>query len=649
MTWKWIIRIAAFTTAFGFLWLAMLLTDSPQLVIEERPADNRERNEKMVGEIIELRSFNEDGQPELSVRARRGTQNADQTWKLLENEVEMVTASGRVVHFFADELKDDAGVRTISSQPGSRILISEKEGLEMETPGPITVPEDLSLNTQARTEFRFGPSSGSCRGLHYVPGLQLDMLKDARFRLVQGPRSLQLDGASLRLNLQKATGVLKKGMVDAFFGSQHEATFQSEEMEFSFSPGTEPSRWGIQEISAKGNPGRFRWGTGELLTESFLVCFSDTAQQQLDQVLASGPSRFAVETEEGYTLDGRTGGIQVWFAAGEPERMASTEPVTMQGLYGRQVFSLGGSLGFESSMEQGRLASTTVFGAPTFSFGAQHGRAGSLRLLHDEARILLGEGAWLEDPAQALRVSGEEILLADWGRQERNVFARNFVEFQHAGMGVEGKGDQLSMTMPGRILELRGQPAVLTHEGNVVTANWVEVRPGEDQEFFLKAAERIEFEFLLDGDLCSVIAKSMELDSRQGLLDLRDVERASVPSVGQLGARILEMTWSTQGGTRYLTGVHAEDQVVFEGHWGQAGEQESVSCQADVLDYDPEQELLSLEGRDRDVVVHMSNGQVHRLRQLTFNLGDGSMQADSERGFTKTILNIERKPEKMDE
>ena len=92
--------------------------------------------------------------------------------------------------------------------------------------------------------------------------------------------------------------------------------------------------------------------------------------------------------------------------------------------------------------------------------------------------------------------------------------------------------------------------------------------------------------------------------------------------------------------------VEGSGLVTIEGSFERDAATHNFSAQADAFRYDATTEVAVLIGKEREVVLHLDEGQSHRSRQLTFNFRDGSMLAGSNtHEYTKTIINIKDKKE----
>jgi len=646
MSKKWVSRLAILGVAGLFLWIIGLMTRSPQLVI----AENREPNEQMmVGEVMEITSYDIHGNPEAQVKARVGKQLSESEWQLTESDAELIQADGSVMRFFADHFRQEtSGARVVEANPGSRILLQDDSGLEIESGGPIRITGDDRVSTEAAARFKWREAWGRCEGLEYRVGKLLELGHDATFnaQLVDGVLQFRSDG--LRFDLATGTGSVRQGYFVATGLDQGHASLYADRMQFTYSGLSEDDFFRFGELIGKSRPDgqstRVTWERGDILSERFHACF-DEQNGQLVEVTSGDDANFSTETEDGYSLLGRSGQLVLSFAQGEPQRLVTSRPVGFEGVAADGArFSLSGEQGFDSILNGGRASSTVVYGSPVFQINRQHGRAGSVRLLHSEGRILLGGGAVLQDLDQRIEVKGEEILLANWEGDQREVFAREFVELLFEGkhgQTVEGFGDQLKMTFADQTIDLRGRPAQFRSGGGLILANQVTAVGQSGGRFILSAKGDLDLKVdLEDGSAYRLQGQQMRWHQFEGRIEVESVESASLHRLGEVSAERMVILLEHNGGES-IKSLQAEGQVVFEGAIERDGELERFSCLADVLRFNQASQELKLEGLDTDVVVNFRDGQSHKVRELTYNLKDGSMLAGSDtHGFTRTILNL---------
>jgi len=423
--------------------------------------------------------------------------------------------------------------------------------------------------------------------------------------------------------------------------------FSARDLVFYYVEGSQDSPVEIQEFHGIGSPGRVAWADGLIMANAFVACFSPTGPW-LEQIVTGPDAEFTLATQDGHELRGRSGALTLDCFIGQPVQISSPAPVSMEGkLDTGEPFFLHGGQSLMSYFSDGRVANTVISGEPVFSFRNQSGRAGSIRLLHSEGRILLSQGAHLQDEEEQIMIQGEEILLANWDQDVHEIFAREFVrlDFQNVdGTPLSGQGDQLNLKMPERILKLKG--TAHSHYGS----NWVEAQdvlvvPETGVSMALTAESHVKFSALLNGQSCVVEGNKLEMSQETGVIRLFQVQAAQVPDLGELTAEQLVLEAQMDASGWKLSSLNASGQVIFEGIMDPQGEAQAFSCQADELSYFPQTQDLRLTGIDRDVIVLFGSGSEHRSRQLTFNLGDGRMHADSgKHGFPKTFLNIKDKP-----
>lgn len=645
---KWLTRLIFAGLIGGFLWIAKNLTETPQLVITERDSARPGGEfEAMTGEVMESISFGPDGRREVTVRARRGKQMVDREWVLSELELEVATRDGNTLTLFADRFREDpSGNRVIESDVGSRISFVEADGFRMQTPGPVLLNVRDVFSSSAETEFQWGRSKGGCLGMKYLSDAFFEMSQQARFNVAQDEHPLNISADKIYLDLKRQIGFVDEGQVHAV-SPESDVGFAARDLVFFYDKVAEDAPFEIREFHGIGSPGRVSWGQGSMEAQSFVACFSAQGSW-LEQIVTGPDATFSLATQDGHDLRGRSGALTMDCLMGEPEEISSPSAVSIQGeLDSGEPFFLDGGQRLLTQFSDGRVTNTVITGEPVFAFRNQHGRAGTIRLLHSEGRILLSQGAVLRDDEEHVEIQGEEILLANWAQDVHEVFAREFVTLNvhpESETPFLGRGDQLNLKMPERVLELKGAPARFQQGDNWVEALEVRVVPEEGGRMSLSAETQVRFSALLDGKTCVANSNRLEMSQQTGIIQLDQVTAAQVPDFGQLAADQLRLQAKLMGANWELKALEASGQVTVEGVLDPEGDAQSFSCQADLLNFDPQTREVRVAGTDRDVIVLFGSGSEHRSRQLTFNLKDGRMHADSgKHGFPKTFLNIKEK------
>lgn len=642
---RWAVRFLFFAVAIGVLWIAAQLTESQQLVISERGRDADESDdETMAGDQVVYREFDEEGREKIAVDASRGRQLEDAGWQLEGSRAQMMTANGRKVTFYSDRFREDtAGRRVVESLGDRPIRIDEEQGISFRTFGPLFLTAEV-FNVDARVDFEWGPSYGHARSMSYRPGKSLSLKGDVLFQLALDRQEVRIVAQSLVLDIQKGVAEIEVGLLTLLSEAGSDISLRAPRMLFLYRGDERGAPRHLEEFHGMGPGTALEWPSGAIKSKRFALCFGAEGRW-IESAQSQAETQFSVQTEDRYQLNGETGGVDLQFEFGEPHLMLSKNAVKLLGVDSQgSEFTLRGSAGLESTFRNGKAYDTLILGEPNFAYRDLKGRAGSIRLLHHEARILLSAGAQLSQPNGTL-VEGEEILIANWNQEEREIFARTFVRFtvpDESGRDLIGEGDQVTLTLPSNQVVLLGSPAEFRLGSDVLRANRVEVLDQAGQGKVLHAQDELVFEVDINGQIMRAEAESLVFDETQGQALFRQVRQAQMPGMGEVSARELNLSFS--GNPRQVERVVGRGEVVIQGQVSHKEGSRPYSCQADEFDYDALSGVLLLSGLDRDVVFQFDEGQTHRSRQLTFNLLDGSMHAGSEtHEFTKTILNIKDK------
>ncbi len=641
---RWAFRAFLFVGVVGVLWLAAWLTQSPQLVISERDRDADERaDESMAGENVVYREYDLQGNQKIAVDASRGRQLLNEGWQLEGSKAQLTTSNGRVISFYSDRFREEAdGSRVIESTSEKPIRVEEEQGMAFRTMGPMFLDHD-EFRTHVRTDFEWGLSFGHAAAMIYRPGALLELRHDVLFQVQLDRQELRILANTIIIDLKLGLAEIQNGVMTVLSESGADVSLRADRMLFLFKGDERGSPKQIQEFHGLGADSLLDWRSGSMRSNRFVLCFGPQGRW-VEWAESTGATQFSVMTEDKYRLQGRTGSIELEFQFGEPDTMTSHDVVEAQGIDAQgSIFQLDGQGGLVSIFRQGRAVDTLILGDPNFSYLDLKGKAGLIRLLHQEARILLSAGASLRQGEGTL-IEGEDILIANWNLEQKEVFARRFVRFtvqDENGLDVVGEGDQVTLLLPGRDVTLLGTPAEFRQGSDILRAQRVDVTQNAEGGRVLKASHELVFEVEVGGQMARAEANDLVFDEGLGTAIFKQVRKAELPGMGEVAAREMTLVLSE---SRELMEVRGQGEIVIQGQFERNGKLQPFSCQADSFVYFDETGIVNLNGSDGEVVLHFDEGQTHRSRQLTFNLLDGSMHAGSDtHEFSKTILNIKDK------
>ncbi len=564
-------------------------------------------------------------------------------------DVVYTTAAGRVIRVRADFLDNQTGrEQVLSSKPGNRILVAEDNGITIESVGPLVYdPETGILETKAQADFSLGNDRGTCVGLAYR---SQDFLRLSSQVVFHGDESrdgqVLMEGTYLALDLKQHKGVLRDGTITTQRGSD-KSSFTARESLFDFQPGS--ARLVPTNAVFNGSPARFLWFGGKLEASHFEGHF-DPAGKWIERFTTSADAVFTASSEDAYAFTGRGGRMEISATQWVPQRLFSRDAVDLRGRRANgEELHLQSEGGLETTFVEGKARSTRLFGAPVFTYGQQRGRAGNLRVLHNEHKVLFTQGAELDDPTEQVHIEGDELLLADWDQPEREIFAFKFVtikRFPGKPEAIDAFGDQVELRLPSGYLKLIGTPAKVVRVAETIEGKTVEITQGGANQVDIQASEDVTLSMVGDQGTVWASADKLNFSNTRRQMVLDNVRRLVMPGRGELSCGRLEALLAQSGDTLVLDRLQAERDIVFQGSRLVDGERRPVSCQADKMDYATADGILHFQGINRDVVFNDAAVET-RNRDLKYNLKDGSLRGDSARNRNSTTLvPIRRNPPK---
>ena len=603
--------------------------------------------ERLQGEKVYYRSFDAQGRELVSATSQKVTQINDVHYQL-EEGVEFQHVDGdRRYRVSADSFQNEPNGRQVMSAPeGGSIVLKGDDGLSLITKGPLIHTADGVFETDERVQFTIGAIQGVCRGLRYLPDAFLELRREVEFNTRQNDHDLQITAASLSLDQPSQSGRIRDGIITSLFTADNSRTVLSaQEIGLLFKGGFSggPFRMTQAELEGKTELPHFAWSRGELHSKTFLACFAASGQW-VEELITEKRVTFQMQSEEGYGMEGQTGRLTLRMQREEPLQLVSQGALVLTARRGDEPeLKLTGQKGMATEFADGNARSTRIFGTPTFHYGVRRAEAGSLRLLHDEGEVLLGEGAHFWDQEQDVHLSGDKILLIGWNRRDREIFAFDFVEIFYRETSpekVHGTGERLKMKLPDNTVELEGKPARVERLGQTVEANQIELWGQEEESLEISTGDRVSLTMPGEGGLYRIEAETMNYNDQSRIISLERVRRASFPERGELSCQQLEIVLKKRtgehGAQARIDHLTATRDVLFKGNLLEKGQAKPFSCRADILNYKAGEELIHFLGKGKDVSFKSAT-RVINGRQLTYNLNDDTIRLDSvAHGTTKT-------------
>lgn len=593
------------------------------------------------GEDVRVQVFNQQGQ-RISEGTFASVRQSDASLAIENPDVTYTTASGRVIRIRADFLDNKTGKEQIlSSKPGNRILVSEDNGITIESVGPLIYdPATEILSTKAEAEFKMANFAGTCVGLSYRSEdfLQLESLVHF-YGEENADGKVDMRGSALALNLKARLGTLLNGTITTQ-QDEGKSEFTAIETRFNFVGNGPSSTFTLTEVVFEGKPSRFKWKAGELNASRFDGRFNATGKW-IENFTTSVDAVFATTSEDEYSFKGSGGRMELVAKQWVPIQLSSKDAVLLRGRRAKgDELLLQSEGGLETQFVEGKANSTRLFGAPLFRYGPMTGKAGNLRVLHHEHKILFTQGAELDDPLEKVHIEGDELLLADWDQVEREIFAFKFVEinrFMGTPEAINAFGDQLELHLPSGLLKLRGLPAKILRTAETIEGNAVEITQSGAGEYDILAVDEVGLTLIGQKGTVWATADKMNFWSSKNLIVFENVSRLALPDRGELSCGTLQAQMAREAGNMVVDTIHAERDVVFTGSRLVDGVRRPVSCQADKLDYSTSEGIIHFQGVNRDVVFTDATAET-RNRDLKYNLKDGSLRGESARNRNSTTL-----------
>ena len=628
---KLLTRLLTLCTLALIGYFAVISTDTGMIRPEKSSRVNDlSANEMNLGEGG-YKSFNAQGE-EVASGTFGKVKMDEASYKAEDINGYLPTESGKRVFVVAGHfVTEPDGRRVLSSKNGEDIVLREENGITIRTRGPLIYTADDMIYTEERAQFSLANARGSCIGLRYHALSLLEMSRDVAFATTDKQGETRIDAAYLKLNEKTNHGTVRDGVITSIQGEER-TWLEAENIELNYAGGDKYDPYRIVEISMLGEPALFRWGQGELESGSFEVCF-DSSGRWVEQLTTGADALFTTVTEDGYWFTGRAGSLTLDSWAWEPLELSGNAEVS---LIGRKddgpELTLSGKQGMTTTFFNGKATSTRIFGEPVFTFDGQQGRAGSLRLLHGEHQILLSKGGELWNPEQNVRIKGDEILMSNWDLREKEIFALHFVEVVYnegSPREIRATGEKMTLELPKNHVELGGKPARVVRPNQTVEAQSIHITEVDTNLFDMLSEEGVTINMVTAGGTYWIQARKMFYEGKSRRLLFEQVQRARTPNQGELSCGTMEVLLKKGTDTPTVELIHATRDVVFKGMIEHEKKPEPFSCQADVVDFKAEEQVIHFQGVTNDVIFNGPRGET-RNRGLIYNQKDGSLSGYSE-------------------
>lgn len=630
----------------GFSLYFMMLSRETSTVPIENSANLADpiREEEMRGKQVNVNTYDLNGNLISSGKSESVLLVGDSQLSLEDGLEYQFNRDGKKYFTRADSFVNlPDGTRKLSAEPGRKILLAIENGISIETDDPLLYGPDEVIRTEGPATFKMGQIEGRCIGLQYKAGSHLELLSKAIFTSHNPEGSTSIQADFLRLDYKTLRGEIRRGVVqNRPKNSDHSNKLEAARFDIAFR-GDPNKELLLDNADLYGSPTRIEWEQGHLSSPQLNVHF-DKSGKTIARVTSGTEAVYTSLSSGGSQMEGKTGKLSFTFSNGTPQNLKSATPILLTVLQeGRPPLVLTGQKGLESQFSQGRVRSTQLFGTPAFSFGPQSGKAGTLRVLHDERKVLLGQTAELADSSQNLLVKGDEILLAQWDQDQQEIFANRFVEVIYASGTpdvLRSWGETLTLKLPSQHAVLTGSPARLEQNLQNVEAHRIEIRQIGPQLYELKNDDEVNLTLQTDQGPFNIVAKGMFFSQEKQMVTFQEVQRAVMADQGSLSANFLEIFMPQTAAGRHIQRIEAKGSVLYEGLLKDEDTSKPFSARSDKLEYDAKNNTIVFSGNQKDVEVTHPEGQL-KGRKLTYNLITGSMRVDSAtHGATQTTVKI---------
>ncbi|CAM2068276.1 OstA-like-N domain-containing protein [Sulfidibacter corallicola] len=630
---KWLSRLLVLLMIGTGTFFAWISTRTQTVPIEKSSPAKPNGTQGLHGKDVVHKAYDSEGRLIQSGTSREVT---------LVGEKNLELQGGLELHFERNNrrytIKADSysnlenGGQILRADSNDKVLIREDGGLEIETPGPITVDAEGVYRTESSAEFRMGNSSGECVGLAYKPFAYVTLEREALFHIDRDSEvHLSLAANRLHLDTAQARGTLDQGRLTSYSTGGQSSTLSSETIEFLFNGGTRNVPFRLERAEVRGNPARFSWNHG-VLTSPRLDAQFDAGGKQVRDIRTGAQAHFTAKTEDDYLLEADTGALHLTVIDSMPGKLQSQAAIKVQARKENAPnLILRGESGIETLFENGVAVSTFIHGKPHFRYGNQTGKAGDLRVSHREHNIIFSQGSELIDADEEVRIYGDEILLTNWDQEDKEIFAFRFVEIVHRTDDPEPTrswGDELRLALPGHHFKLRGAPAKLQHAQHTITAAEIDIRQIDEDLYEVRTDDRVSLNMQTEQGLFQLDAKTMNFSQATSVLHFQNVEKAVMPPHGELSCDFLEVGLVEEGEKRFVDYLKARQDVIFKGSYQQDETAQPVSGRADELIYSRVDQTIQFLGNNRDVVFNHPSGEF-KGPELTYYPNDGTMRAGS--------------------
>lgn len=627
------------------LYFVVLTRDTTSVPIKSSAnlTNPMEENE-MRGSEVHVNTYDLDGNLTSSGKSKSVLLVGEDQLSLKDGLEYHFNQNGKKYHTRADSFENlPNGKRRLSAEPGKKIFLAIEDGISIETEGPLVYDENHVISTKAAATFKMGGIQGRCTGLKYKPEAYLELVSKARFTATSPEGQTHINAEFLKLDYQTSKGVIRQGIIrNTPVNAVHTHTLEAETFDIGFR-GNPNSELILADAKLQGEPTRVSWEEGELTSPVLEVCFDETGTNLTD-VQTGKDAVYTSISADGSLMVGRTGQLMLLFQNGSPHQLKSGSAIALTVTQqDNPPLELTGQKGLESQFEDSRIRSTRLFGSPSFQYGSQLGQAGTLRVLHDERKVLLGQTARLRDEAQNLTIRGDEILLAQWNQEQQEVFANRFVEISYAENTPEvlkSWGDTLTLTMPSKRAILTGTPARLEQNQQVVEAQNIDILQRGPHLYELKTDDQVNLTLQSEQGPLKIVAQNMFFSQEHERVTFQEVAKAELGLHGTLTCKNLRLFIPQKATGRKVERIEAKGQVLYDGLLKDGDTTKAFRTRSDELLFDEKAQTIVFSGKQKDVLVNHPDGEL-KGRKLTYDLIDGSMRVDSAtHGVTQTTVKL---------
>ena len=636
--------------SFWIIWVAFQKKEREEpVILEEGPARFWE---KIEGDTIRYKSYDGKGERTLEVQAEKIEQLPGLGTVVSGTRAMYRKPDGKILRITADLLRDEGVNKVFSSKDGGKIVLEEEGGLKYETIGPLIVTPKLEFVTRSKTTFQFREWSGECLSLYYLPDQLLDLNQDVTFNFGKDREATTIQSKQFLFNLEKGVGTIHYGQITMFSiqteQEMRSAYFESERMVLYFSGGKQKIPLSLVELEISGPDSHLFWNEGGLTSPFISVCMDNT-ERYPQLITTNDPTEFTLISSSGKEIHGITGSLKLDFFETQPlQLLGDSELILETQATSGKVLTIKGGTGFLTEFNQGKAENSRIFGAPVFELDGISGRAGFLRILHGQRKLIMSQTAELHNKQNNTSLSAEEILVSNWDLADREIFGRAFIRLKGDFMDgeVHGTGDEIFFSDYQGVLTLKGSPAVFQDSKSAFSAKDFQINFLSGKMTQATASGDVTGKLESAGRVFDLECQKMVYEQQTSICTLHSVDNLSGPEMGSISAQWVELAFDP-GQSRALKEVNARGNIQLTGRSMQNGEPKQFSGQADHLNLDFMKQILTLEGDERDVVLQNDSGDESKGRRLIYSLLNATMRIEAgEHGSTQTIVNIKKEKSK---